>query len=103
MTDGFTHDKKWVFIGDIQDPLLSSPWEHETRYGGNQHTEKLLNAYSRIDWISNYIGYKLPQAGADEISAFIQNAEVKSMPCWPDQGSIKVIDNAVVIKFQDLS
>lgn len=103
MTDGFTHNKKWVFIGDIQDPLLSSPWEYETRYGGNQHTKKLLNAYSRIDWISNYIGYKLPQPSVDEISALSQNAEVKSMPCWPDQGSIKVIDNAVVIKFQDLS
>lgn len=103
MTEGFTYDKKWAFIGDIQDPLLSSPWEYETRYGGNQHTKLLLNSYSRTNWINNYIGYTLPQATNEDISQLIQNEEVRAMPCWPNQGSIKVIEDSVVIKFQELS
>jgi len=103
MTDGFTSDKKWAFIGDIQDPLLSSPWEYETRYGGNQHTKNLLNAYSRINWINNYIGYDLSQASSEEISQLTKTQDINDMPCWPNQGSIKIVGDIVVIKFQNVS
>jgi len=29
--------------------------------------------------------------------------EVKAMPCWPDYGSVKAIDDTMVIKFQEYS
>lgn len=109
MTEGFTADKDWVFLGNIEDPLLSSMWDWETRYGGSADSISLLNSYSRPDWLENYIGYSvtLYDAFSDEgeelINELIHHEEVKAMPRWPDYGSIRVIGSSVVVKFQELA
>lgn len=103
MTEGYTTDKRWAMIGDIQDPLFDSPWEDEISYTGLGFTEYLLNQYSRRDWIENYIGYDIPRADTDTITALAETEEVRSMPCYPNAGSIRVIGDTVVIKFQDIA
>lgn len=100
MTEEFTPEKKWAMLGDIDDPLFGGPWEYEITYGGLGFTEYLLNQYSRNEWIKNYIGYDVPLADNETIAALNQTEEVQNMPCWPSEGSIKVIDDTVVIKFQ---
>lgn len=102
MTEGFTPDKEWAMIGDIDDPLFGSPWEEDAFYGGLGFTEYLLNQYSRNDWIENYIGYEIPVADAEEISRLNSLEQVQNMPCWPSEGSVQVIGDTVVIKFQNL-
>lgn len=101
MTEGFTSDKKWAFVGELNDPLLSSPWAYETRYGGIANAKRLLTSYSQLNWFENYIGYFIPQASSNEIQELTQTEEFRAMPCWPDQGSIKVIGDIVAIKFQE--
>lgn len=102
MTEGFDTQKKWAFIGNIEDPLLHCLWNDERKYGGNVDAEALLNQYSRISWIENYIGYTVPQASSEEIMELTDTAEVRDMPCWPDEGSIKVIGETIVIKCQNI-
>lgn len=102
MTEGFTSETEWVFIGEVDDPLFASPWEEEAIYGGSGYTEYLLNQYSRPNWIQNYIGYTVPMASDETVARLMEMDEVKEMPCMPDAGSIKVIENTVVIKFQDV-
>lgn len=99
MTEGFTTDKQWAMIGDIQDPLFGGNWNEEISYTGLGFTEYLLNQYSRKDWIENYIGYDLPRADAETIAALAETEEVKAMPCYPNAGSIKAIGDTMVIKF----
>ena len=99
MTEGYTTDKQWALLGDIQDPLFGSPWEEELTYTGLGFTEYLMNQYSRRDWIENYIGYDIPRADAETIAALAETEEVKAMPCYPNAGSIRVIGDAVVVKF----
>lgn len=103
MTEGFTSDKNWAFIGNNQDPLRFSFWSDSTRYGGNANTEGLINAYSKHAWMYLYVGYVMPLSTEAEIQELAQTDTVKAMPCWPDNGSIKVIDDTVVIKFEELS
>ena len=103
MAEGYTTGKQWAMIGDIQDPLFDSPWQEEISYTGLGFTEYLLNQYSRRDWIENYIGYDIPRADAGTIAALAQTAEVKAMPCYPNAGSVRVIGDTVVIKFQDIA
>ena len=103
MTEGFDTEKEWAFLGDLQDPLLSCPWEEGAFYGGSGFTEYLFNQYSRMGWFQTYIGYDVPLASEEKIVQLIQLEEVRQMPCWPNQGSIQVIGDTVVIKFQDLS
>lgn len=99
MTEGFTTDKQWAFVGDIRDPLFGGPWNDEISYTGLGFTEYLLNQYSRVNWIENYIGYDIPRADAGTIAALAQTEEVRAMPCYPNAGSIRVIGDVVVVKF----
>lgn len=101
MTEGFDTEKEWAFLGTIDDPLLKNAWQKATVYTGSSLSHQSLTQYSWKTWIRSYIGYSIPLA-SDETVAYLQSAEeVISMPCWPAEGSIKVIDNVVVIKFQD--
>ena len=99
MTEGFTTDKQWAMIGDIQDPLFGSPWQEEITYTGMGYTEYLLNQYSRNDWIENYVGYHIPRADDETLAALAETEAVRTMPVYPNAGSIKVIGDTVVIKF----
>lgn len=99
MTEGFTGDKQWALLGQIQDPLLHSKWDVEATYGGNSYASHMLGGYSRNAWIENYIGYTLPLVGEERLEELESMEEVKAMPCWPDAGSIRVMEDTVVIKF----
>lgn len=103
MTEGFTPDKEWVFLGQIEDPLLRSGWDYETRYGGSESMKGLMNRPTRWYWFQVYCGYWVPSADAQTEERFSQMEEVQQMPCWPSKGSIQVIDDHVVIKFQEVS
>lgn len=100
MTENYDAAKKWAFIGkNIEDPLISNPWGKAPMYGGNSNT--YINAYSRNRWISRYLGYNVPLEKQEIVDELKNSDEVKNMPCWPSEGSIKVIDNTVVIKLQE--
>ncbi len=101
MAEGFTSQTKWAFLGEPEDPLLRSVFDYEMTYGGTFTTDRTLEAYSRVSWIWHYLGYFPPTALEDEIRELEQNPQVQQMPCWPDQGSIRVMDDTVVIKFEN--
>ena len=102
MTEGFDAEKEWAIMGNIDDPLLYSAWEDGVTYGGNRFTEDLLNQYSRLAWVNNYMGIKIPTASEERVAGLASMNEVREMPCWPTQGSIKIVEDTVVIKFQEL-
>ena len=103
MTEGFTADKEWAFIGAIQDPLFSDPWESVPRYGGNPPFLGLVNDYGQGAWVRNYMGIEVPYTSAERTAELAQMEQVRAMPCWPNHGSIAVVDNTMVIKFQELA
>ena len=47
--------------------------------------------------IGYFIGRPMVQFVSDP-AAFRDNAEVAAMPCYPADGSIRIIDGAVVVK-----
>ena len=102
MTEGYTTDKQWALLGNVQDPLFGSPWEEEISYTGLGFTQYILNQYSQGDWIENYIGYDLPMASEEEKLELAATEEVKAMPCYPNAGSIRIVGDTVVVKFQDI-
>ena len=101
MTEGYTPDKKWAFLGSVTDPVLDNYWMELGDHLGYTRTfpvTRLIQFYSWESWINTYIGYTVPMADGEEMAALRQTDAVKEMPCWPSQGSIKVIDEYVVIK-----
>ncbi len=103
MTEGFNTSLKWAFIGNyFQDSLLHNNWEGVSLYGGNTSPLVLINSYSRNSWISNYFGYNIPFAHESQLDELEKNTKVMDMPCFPDDGSIQIIDDVVVIKLENI-
>lgn len=100
MTPGYDTSKKWVFIGKNNDPLLTKSWNISDHFRGNMELERLID-FRREYWIKEYLGITLPIA-KDEEKARIGNTEtVKDMTCWPNDGSVQIIDDYVIIKLSD--
>lgn len=99
LTEGFTPDKTWVPLGEINDPLFYGSWDNVTIYGGNAHSRKLVSSYGFDSWVDTYFGYSPIWASEEETRQLAGNDTVKAMPVWPSEGSIRVIDNYIVIKF----
>lgn len=102
MTPGYDADKQWAFIGNFSDPLLHSDWKWAMSYGGSSFTDELLNQYSRTSWINHYLGYQIPEASSGMVSELLKTDTVRDMPCWPDEGSIQIIGEVIVIKLENV-
>lgn len=102
MTEGFTPDKKWAFIGNIDDPMLWGSWSDAETDGGIAHPRDLVNAYSRLSWFNSYMGCRVEAEDAAVTEELAKSEEVRAMPCWPSQGSIRIIGDTVVIKCQNI-
>ncbi len=101
MTEGFDTDKKWAMIGDIQDPMFTFDWEGGITYGVNDTPANLLNHYSRMNWFQSLLGYDIPVVEEEQLWELAQTEAVKAMPCWPNAGSVQIIEDIVIIKFQE--
>ena len=89
----------WAFIGDsINNTSFRNYAFNKLMYGGN-HPE-YINEYTRHMWLRAYNGFDIPYADSGIRNILAQDERVKAMPCYPDNGSIKVIDDVVVIKLQ---
>ena len=62
--------------------------------------DSIINMYSMNDFISMYCGYQYTSATDVEISE--REERINSMPLYPADGSIQIVDGVVVVKFQEL-
>jgi len=106
MTEGYTPEKKLAFIGEVDKFMLYDMWYEVPYYGGvvGSTGHGLFNAtYSRSFWFAFYLGRNLPFASVEEQLDLQQDSRVAEMPCWPAEGSVLVVDDYLVIKFQEMN
>ena len=48
------------------------------------------------------MGVEIPYASDEKTEELAGMEQVKAMPCWPNAGSIAVVDNTMVVKFEEL-
>lgn len=102
MTDDFDTEKEWAFIGGVSDPLMKFTWEDQMTYGGFADPETLLNCFSTRRWVQHYYGYFPNMASNEREAELCAMEQVRSMPVWPNAGSIQTIGNTIVIKCQEI-
>ncbi len=61
----------------------------------------LFDQEHTVLFLSNTFRLELPAVSSDELQLLEKSEKVKEMTCWPDAGSVKVIDNTIVIKLSD--
>ena len=103
MTPGYRQDLTLAFIGeDITDTTFSNEVYRKSayHYGGytdNSNYKKALKSYM---W--NYLGYHQPEASSAQITEIAATETARNMPCYPDDGSIRVIGNYIVVKLENV-
>lgn len=101
--DGYREDMPVALIGTPSkyDTYNKRANINETfNIGGKASTN--ISAYSYWNIMTNILGFSPIVRNSDEDEAyFCAHPEVKAMPVYPDSGSIKVIDDTIVIKFED--
>ena len=103
--DGYHADMPITMIGK---PVVDSTYTRQDMIGrtfnisGKSSTN--INAYSSWNIMTRVLGYDPVNRNSDEEEEYFRGLdEVANMPCYPSSGSIKIIDDTIVIKFQEPS
>lgn len=101
--DGYGEDMPITMIGK---PVTDSSFSRQDMIGrtfdigGKAHTN--IDAYSSWNIMTRVLGYDPMVRDSDEDEDYFRSLkEVKEMPCYPNYGAIKIIDDTIVIKFQE--
>lgn len=96
-TDGYTDAMPVAYVS-LQSKEDASVKVNEKLDGVNiipyVDTEDMLNNFAIRSFIENFCGF----APETDPSAYADHPEFQEMPCYPDAGSIKIIDGVVVVK-----
>ena len=103
--DGYHADMPITMIGK---PVVDSTYTRQDMIGGTFNisgkSSTNINAYSSWNIMTRVLGYDPVNRDSDEEEEYFRGLdEVKDMPCYPSSGSIKIIDDTIVIKFQEPS
>ena len=103
--DGYHADIPITMIGK---PVVDSTYTRQDMIGetfdlaGKESSN--INAYSSWNIMTRVLGYDPVNRNSDEEEEYFRGLdEVVNMPCYPSSGSIKIIDDTIVIKFQEPS
>lgn len=64
-------------------------------------SETNINGYSRWQIFIQYLGYNPTFLFDDKTSEIAEWEEVQAMPCYPEEDSIQIIDDVIVLKLTD--
>lgn len=103
--EGYEDDMKVVFINlkDLDDDSMTSslPWFEGYNMVGNYDLDKTVTGYSYRNFMERWCGFSSKMwVDQDKFLADAENAlRVRNMKCYPDDGSMRIINNTVVVKF----
>ena len=97
-TEGFDENSKLAIIGTAPELV----YDMDKHFDFDRLMTPSLDIGS-IDYtqliISRYLGFDIPFADADELRELASNSEVQQMPTYPYDGSVKKIDDYIVVRF----
>lgn len=100
--EGYEDNLPVAFVGDtIEDATNTQGSLMGPVFGINGKAESNVNSFSRSHIIIEYLGFAPTICGYEETKVLRESEEVKNMPSYPDDGSIQIIDNIIVVKFSD--
>jgi hypothetical protein len=100
--DGYRNDLPLAVIGDeFEDSAVIANSMYEAEFDLPGKMESNINAYSRWHIMIQYVGYNPVFLFDDETSKIAEWPEVKEMPCYPEDGSIQIINDVIVLKLSE--
>lgn len=101
--EGYRDDMPVVMVGmEVEDKTHQVGSLLGDVFGMDGKSETNVNAYSRNHIIAKYIGFVPEFGGYEDILTWMEREEVKVMSCYPDDGSIKIIDDTIIVKLSEI-
>ena len=95
-TEGFDEDTELAIIGR-QDNLLHTFPQLDTELLTGPAPD-LVNSYSRENFVKNYLGFDIAFASEESLEKLQNDERVQQMAEYPYYGSVKKIDDYIVVK-----
>lgn len=98
LLDGYTQDKKWMF----SDIIRYIP-EYANRANGfisndNETWDNVDGTFQNTRFFKKYLGIDIEMCSKEERLEIGETEEFKEMPIYPNEGSIKIINDIIVVK-----
>ena len=103
MAPGYRQDLKLAFLGDdITDTTFSNEIYRRSAYHYGGYTDDSNYKKALKSYLWNYLGYHQAEASAGEIDELAATETARNMPSYPDDGSIRVIGDYIVVKLENV-
>lgn len=89
--DGQGKDNEQLQLHDFDTITILKPYHY---------TDK-INLYNWQQYMRVWCGYAPATVSQEELDRISSTSKVQEMPCYPDDGSIQIIDGVIVVKFAD--
>ena len=104
-TDGFSDDMEIVFVGfnNIADETINEVARKEELDGIQlekyyNSLEEMLNYGVNIQFARDHLGIGNEKMVMEDMEEITSLPKVQAMPTYPNEGSIAIIDNKVIVK-----
>ena len=100
--EGYDDDYPVIYIGSLykKDNAFNQLPEFDEIYLHPYRYSSLIDGDKWDYFMKIWCGYAPKEGKLDDIKPHLN--EVKQMPCYPDDGSIRIIDDRIVVKFADI-
>ncbi len=100
--EGYREDMEVVLIGDNRDGTvyeISEDFFQDIDIGGIYGTDRIVKGIDKERFMKYYCGYD--QNITTDISGLVEESWL-SMPCYPNDGAIKIVENKIIVKFSEV-
>ncbi len=104
-TPGYDENSKISIIGKYNSKeLYTESYKDYVYFTGIPNGYDMINAYSKIQFINYFLGFNGNFIKEDEVKDYLENnEEFKNMPIYPYYGSVRKIDDIIVVKLSDFN
>lgn len=100
--DGYNDDLPYIVLGQFEDKTNTAGGLIDSYFNMDGKTKSNTDQYSSWNILINRLGFRAEKLFDDDSEAYFSSLdEVKEMPCYPDDGAIKIIDDVIVIKLSE--
>lgn len=97
--DGYSPDMKVAFVGEgFDDPTFTAGGLMDEYFDIKGKWSTNVNYFNNIYLWTSYLGYTPEIIELSDSGDLSEISEVKEMPCYPNAGSIAIVDDIVIIK-----
>lgn len=97
--DGFHQEMPVVFVGtEIRDITNQAGSLVDERFNLSGKVQSNIGTYANGNIIGQYLGFTPATLPWEEIERLSETKEIKEMPCYPEDGSIKIVNENIIVK-----